>query len=242
MEASTWKNDAGETYYDHVVDLVTDDGLRVRAISSNNVGVAVETESPERPEAPLTLEQTIEIATDPRWVVEGELPPPPVQVPIRELSVRTVDEARARLTALVSEALPDAEVTPTTANPSGMDLSAAVLVDDGNGASYVEVALLSSRSDFNYHSWLDGQPRCGDGCVEDERGHLTTLRDDNDGKAGSTGVFNMASLQRADSPFISVSSSNTPVSQFVATSTSRTAPLLSTKQLAKIARSASWVE
>jgi peroxiredoxin len=71
---------------------------------------------------------------------------------------------------------------------------------------------------------------------------LRTLLNDNDGKAGSTGMLNMASLQRADGAHVGISSSNTAVSQYVATSTSRTAPLFSAEQLEAMARSDAWVE
>lgn len=242
VQESSWDNNRGEAYLDNVIDFITDDGLRVRATSSNNVGVALETLSPERPEAPLTLEQTIEIATDSRWVVVGETPEPPAQLAIRDLSVTTVDEARERLTALVRDVLPDAEITDAPTEPSGMDLYAAVLVDDGDGPSYVSVFLQHAADDYLHSEFLNGAGLCGEGCTEDERGRLDLLENDNDGKEQSTGVQNMANLQRADGAYVGVSSSNTPVSQYVATSTSRTAPLLSTKQLAKIARSDAWVE
>jgi hypothetical protein len=238
---SSWQNNRGETYLEQAVSFIAGDGLRVRVSSSNNVGVALDTLSPERTVTPLTLEQVTEIATDPRWLVEGEEPEPPAQPAIRQVAVNT-SQAEDALAELVSEYFPGASITPTTTGPSGMSVSAAVLVDEGNGPSYVQVSLLRASSDFVFHEWLNTSGPCTAGCVETEAGKLQTYENHDDDKPASNGVYNEASFQRADGAYVSVSSANTAVSQYVATSTSRTSPLLSTKQLTKIAQSDVWVE
>lgn len=233
-------NDQGERYVDLTAELLTLDALRVQ-VRAANAAVVLESLSPTRPEAPLTLDQVVEIARDPRWIAVGEPEAPPVQPAVRDLAVDATT-AQEELLALVRTALPGATVTGTTPSPSGWSLSAAVSVDDGQGPSHVQVSFMAPFSDFTFHQWLDTSGPCIGHCVETAVGHLVTEKETNDEKADEVGVYNRATYQRADGVMVTVTSSNTAGPQHEATRTSRPSPPLSTEQLAAIAQSDVWVE
>lgn len=234
----TYTETDGDRIASTEVELLTTDGLRVVAVAENHAGGWPGVE-PTRADAPLSVQQLTALVTDPVWIG----PAVPVELyeqrPLGTWAL-DADETLSTLRAMIVEALPGVSVTePDDAPSAGRH---HLLVDDGEGASYVTLLVSLPEANFTYETILNGYPECLATCTETEDGRLDTAERADDGKDDEVGVWNSASYQRADGVSVTVLSTNTAVPPHEATTTSRRSPLLGVELLARIVQSDVWVD